>query len=607
MTIRFLTASGVLLSWVLFFGAFLGLGYGVRRLIGDRDSTESESLFLTFWLGLAVGVLGTQLWHIFFPVRLFVGVVWLCLGFWGFKKNREAFRSEVTGATTNLGTFGSVLLLLLVGWAALWAAGPPGSYDTGMYDVPSVMWIVNFPVVPGLGNLHGRLAFNQSSHLLAALVEPGTTLRWSHHVINGLFLSVLLARIILSIFEYVRGKREAASLLFDVTLLAPTLLLVQSHRHSSSLPADVPAAVALFFCGRWLFSLLASRRSMLEPAKTTVILGLLSALAVAPTFKLSSAGFVLGSLVALGVFRRKVGVIPKRVLVLSVFVVVGLWGTWAFRSAVMTGYLAYPVDVLPLPVDWRVPETQVSAEIEWTRFFGQWYHDVPRGITLRSTEPDSGWIGPWTKAALNGFGRWYVLYPLLLAFSVIVGSLALILFFPERGYGRGWRRGGMPWLLGVPVFALAFWWLAVPHPDFGMASAWVLAAVAVSAAGEDMTVSFGPRLILLAGICLTAGAVLPEAGANLLFGKAPLPFSLEDGSIPKPEVDSVTTRSGLILLAPTKDNRCWDAPLPCTPHPAPNLQLRRPGDLRWGFRVEGEWVPTRWPNRVTQFPLGEGA
>ncbi|MGV2435393.1 MAG UNVERIFIED_CONTAM: hypothetical protein LVT10_11320 [Anaerolineae bacterium] len=44
----------------------------------------------------------------------------------------------------------------------------PARYDAGLYQIQSVMWSNQFPIVRGLGNLHGRLAFNNSFHLYIA-------------------------------------------------------------------------------------------------------------------------------------------------------------------------------------------------------------------------------------------------------------------------------------------------------------------------------------------------------------------------------------------------------------------------------------------------------
>ncbi|MGH7657841.1 MAG: hypothetical protein ACREL6_06365, partial [Gemmatimonadales bacterium] len=59
--------------------------------------------------------------------------------------------------------------------------------------------------------------------------------------------------------------------------------------------------------------------------------------------------------------------------------------------------------------------------------------------------------------------------------------------------------------------------------------------------------------------------------------------------------------SGLILNTPARGMLCWDAPLPCTPHPAPNLRLRRPGDLGGGFVTDGNWQALDWPNPWSRY------
>jgi hypothetical protein len=61
----------------------------------------------------------------------------------------------------------------------------------------------------------------------------------------------------------------------------------------------------------------------------------------------------------------------------------------------------------------------------------------------------------------------------------------------------------------------------------------------------------------------------------------------------EPVLTPYRTRSGLLIQA--VPDRCWDAPLPCTPNPAPNLRLREPGNLARGFAVDGGWQMENWP------------
>ena len=61
----------------------------------------------------------------------------------------------------------------------------------------------------------------------------------------------------------------------------------------------------------------------------------------------------------------------------------------------------------------------------------------------------------------------------------------------------------------------------------------------------------------------------------------------------KPELTTYRTRSGLLLN--TVPNRCWNAELPCTPNPAPNLRLRDTSNMARGFVLDGPWAMENWP------------
>jgi hypothetical protein len=71
-------------------------------------------------------------------------------------------------------------------------------------------------------------------------------------------------------------------------------------------------------------------------------------------------------------------------------------------------------------------------------------------------------------------------------------------------------------------------------------------------------------------------------------------------SLPTAQLTVYQTDSGLKLLVPVNDRRCWDAPLPCTPHPAPDLiQKTRFG--RPEFVTQGPWEQVNWPFPQSDF------
>jgi hypothetical protein len=92
----------------------------------------------------------------------------------GLAMNARSVGAVLAGGLFRVGNRVPILVFVLfVLWAANRCAGPLTLYDSGMYHAPTVEWFKAYPVVPGLGNLHGRLAFNPSGLLFAAMLDRG--------------------------------------------------------------------------------------------------------------------------------------------------------------------------------------------------------------------------------------------------------------------------------------------------------------------------------------------------------------------------------------------------------------------------------------------------
>jgi hypothetical protein len=61
------------------------------------------------------------------------------------------------------------------------------SYDTGLYHLQTLQWIKTQPIVPGLANLHSRLAVNSAIFLLAAVADEDG-IGWVSNLLVVLFV-----------------------------------------------------------------------------------------------------------------------------------------------------------------------------------------------------------------------------------------------------------------------------------------------------------------------------------------------------------------------------------------------------------------------------------
>ena len=76
--------------------------------------------------------------------------------------------------------------------AILHASGPVTLFDTGLYHAQAVKWINEYGTVPGLGNLHHRLAFNSSWFYFSSFFDIMAFNGKSYHIVNIIAYSLLL-------------------------------------------------------------------------------------------------------------------------------------------------------------------------------------------------------------------------------------------------------------------------------------------------------------------------------------------------------------------------------------------------------------------------------
>ena len=255
MLLRLLAGTlSISVTWAVLIAISIGIGLTLRRAFGVKR-INADGLLISCWMGVSLTVLLLQVWHFFLPISWPALAVMVVLGGAGCLWNAP----ELRGWAGSVGLQQPRRLLLIPLLACLFVAnhamGPLTAYDSGMYHLPAVDWAKSFPVVPGLGNLHSRLAFNNASLLYAAMVDVGPWSRLSGHLVNGLFLLLLSLQISLRGFQlrHARGTQKALCL-FDIVLLTPVVLLIHNSDFISSLTIDVPTAIVLFVAASLLFA-----------------------------------------------------------------------------------------------------------------------------------------------------------------------------------------------------------------------------------------------------------------------------------------------------------------------------------------------------------------
>lgn len=540
------------LSWLVIYAMLSGVGMSLYALLRSSQIDVNDGLY-SFWAGWAITITGLQIIHLFTPITALIATAICILSLWGWWTARSfvvQILSEVRHHKVLLGLF-----LLLTIWLTPTAIVGYYQYDDGLYHLQDVQWMRDYALVTGLGNLHGRFAFNTSHTLLTAFLDALPTIPPARHILHGTLLTGFIVQALVSLNRLCRTAHPRAHDAFYVMALPVTIFV--SPAFLAAIKNDYAVLiVGLFIAGQIL-------RIALErdpPALKTLIV-LLWVVCMSVTIKLSMAIFA-GALMLVLAWRNL-----RWTVIISFILVPLVVGVWMLRGVMLSGYPLYPLEVISFPVDWRIPSDLVIDEMNSVRAWAR----LPRVdpvLVLSSMD----WIMPWWEENRR------LRYEFLLPLAIGAGSLSLtILYFVLRRHMFALDK--RYWFLPLAALVgLMYWFYSAPAVRFGWHIYWSLGLGLYI----TMLVAVGglrrfPILLLMIPLLTYA-----------LFTARPRELPAAFPAPPETVYNQRVTDSGLVVNVPGRTDQCWLAPLPCTPRFNPQMQLRDADQIRRGFSIIDE-------------------
>jgi hypothetical protein len=561
------SALAIFLTWAVAAVVLIGIGSLLRLLFN-----EEHFLLDAFWMGLCLSVGILEIWNLFFPVTLVATILLVCLGVGGLSWNRSVIFNrvkEILQTSPWLVLAGTAIVTLI----AFRASGPCDHYDTGLYGASAVRWIMTYPAVSGLANLHGRLGFNSSVFLCVAALGQGVWRDLAHHLFTGFVMAAMCLTILPACARLARRISGSPTDWFHGILAIP-IFFWTTRSSIVGTQTDEPAAIACLVAVGIAFDELRRKAGKEEHCHSRLVVAA-SLLALAITFKESTIVFAglawcmaFSRIWMRGRSNRGGRIYIAGALMISAAILL----PWFAHGITLSGYPFFPSAMFGFPGDWKAPLSVTNFYTAAIRSWGR-LPNAPLADTRGFT-----WLGEWLHHALRNRISFQV--PLVISLS----GLAIAL-------GAWIRRKSRPpcpwlWLLLPSVASIFFWFWASPDLRFAQFAIWTTAGTLgawgiVSAVSEDRDGR--------AWVPLTALFVL-MAWCLISFGwKAPyqsLVSARELSRLPRADVVIRHTTSGLAVNVPVEGNQCWDAPLPCTPYFDETLRLRKGDSMRWGFTSE---------------------
>lgn len=546
------------------------MGLLLRRLFRPGP-LDLFGVSVSFWTGWAAIVAFLQIWHLMLPVNQPALALVLILSSAGLLLEGRPL-ARLAWAWVRRAPVLAALLILALLWVANRSAGSALSYDLGLYYLQTVQWNSTYPIVPGLGNLHERLAFNSAYFLYGALVDQVPFGSGAARATDGLLVFALLAQGLVSLGALAAGTRLTRLAFWN------SLMLVPVPDFSLSLTPDAAIGVlGLVLAGIYLAVLFEAH--ILTPGEQRHLcfaLALIACIGVA--VKLSFAVFAASTLVVgLSIMlwhQRSVrrAWLPLLAPPLACALLVG--GIWMARGVILSGYPLFPVTLGAFPVPWRIPEALAISHTNWIRSWA-----IQPGAHWVEVLGNQKWLQPWLDAMP---GR--VIQLLHIALISVLLSAASLVRPPLP-----WRNIGLATLWLLPALgSLIFWFISAPNYRFAGAGFWIIGLgsllLAVERLARYLRGELQPVAIRLALVGFMFLFIAPLQ-APLIY--APVPDAPEGMTpIPTPPYNTITRPGGLQLVLPVNDAVCWKMPLPCTPYPRSALRLREPGNLAAGFMMD---------------------
>jgi hypothetical protein len=327
----------------------------------------------------------------------------------------------------------------------------PANFDTAFYHAQAIHWIESFRVVPGLGNLHGRLAFDSSWFLASALFSFSFLEKTEFHILGGYLLLLVIAYCLIKLTKLFQGDYRISNF----------------------------AVLGLIFLARRLFSAVLSSPDTDTPA--TLISWVIFLLSMEKIEDNQESDFDLRFLLilcfSLFVITVKISILPIFLLPLYFIIrqlpkwklshVLILFGIslvfiipWLTRNVIESGYLVYPYPNIDLfHVDWKIPQNIVQIEVNDIKSYAR-VPNMDEKVVL--TMPLKAWLPLWFQH-VNSLDKQHI-YAISITLAILLTGISFYII-KARGRLKIILHYSIPFL--IAIIGILFWFFQAPNFRFG--------------------------------------------------------------------------------------------------------------------------------------------
>lgn len=544
----------VILTWIYILVVSVILGIAFDKLWKNMTGYTMNSLEMYILTGLALMTVYAQIFSLFSKVGIEANAILLIACFALLIYSRREFMYFIKSINVSFLPLRLLVVLLVSVCVAIVTAQIPMHYDTYLYHAQAIRWVEEFGLVPGLGNLHNRFAYNSSFIVVQALLSFKFLYGASLHTLNGFVCVVFL---LYAMFTFLKKRKVGIS---DGLRLVLIVYIIQGAQFVSSPNTDTFALIlTVYILTKWI-DFLEEGVLEIEPYGWLCLMGI-----YACTLKLSTA-FIMVLLLKPVIFLIK----HKQWKKMWYYVMCSLITVLPFvlRNVMISGYILYPyvsIDIIPF-IDWKMNPAAIDYDRKEIIVWARGTFDVAATYQWSVFQ----WLPVWLKR-MNAFN--FCCFFISMASSA--GLILTSVFYLKR------REFDFVLFYMISVICLIGWLFSAPAVRYGVVYLWMPCVIFLFYWLGKCGTSHAVRIFVQL-LCLCAVIYIGREGGHYFVGLAPYNFNLYDYAY----VECVPAQwEGLTIYKPVVGDQAGYHYFPSTPymHNMNGVELRG-NALKDGFR-----------------------
>lgn len=550
----------VLITWIWILICSYLWGHLAIQII-NRILRKNVDTTLEFSIILGIGVLAiySETFSLFLGVGLLANLLMLVVDIFVIAKWREVLVNRIKNLISEKRNVWYVIIIIFFVYISMTYMFEVVTYDTGLYHSQAVQWIEEYGVVPGLGNLHHRFAYNSAIMCLQALFSMKFLFGQQMHCVNG-FMFILFTSYAVTSMKFVKNKR----IYISDFLRAAFFIYYNMDTSFSSLGSDLISLCLVIYI---VIKYVEGIEDDISNIEYYCYLSILALIAI--SFKLSVALIVL-----IVIYPAYMLIKDKNWKLIVKLISLGVVLTLPFliRNIIISGYIVYPFPKLDLfSFDWKMNKYVCLWDAKEVKSWGQGVCDANLSPTFRE------WFEIWINRQSNANK---CLFFASIIISVLLVVISIVNYIKEKDLRKP--------VLSVTVLGMLIYWFAgAPLMRYGIVFTIIPVLIFVGLLFSMLQSRLKKITIIstLFIICIMGIRIFPFVSHVINFrissdivyyqvGYEPFEFT-------KAELDRVE------IYIPENGDRIGNRAFPSTPY-INNLELieLRGNDLSDGFRIK---------------------